>query len=354
MQPELSITDIDDRIAIAQNVLSRHPRSHPEHINSVHTLADAQFARYKLSQQKEDLDRSILHCTESILLQPVSRDGLSPSIVELLFDLAFALLRRSEHFEQPEDVKYAIKYLRYLRGLPVPLDSLGLPGNILTRSLIKALAVQVKLGSGDGTRNIEEMVVLFRELLTTDISTDDFAFAFPPLYEALDTEFNRGPVHSLDEIIEYLRDAVKMSLPDSYHVPLALAHTLNFRWMQSHLIDDNEEAVVLLEKLLNTNQPGAVPDSIRRQASSLAVGLELDRLTMFENPLDSEVTIPRLRALLNSSFVDEKLRLEITDTLAELARQRFIQYGLAESLEEANSYTSQLVDPFTLPKPANT
>ncbi|KAH9005587.1 CHAT domain-containing protein [Lactarius hatsudake] len=340
----VSITDIDDRIAIAQNLLSRYPRFHPEHINGVHTLADARFARYKLSQQKEDLDKSILHCTEAILLQPVSRDGLSSYIVELLYDLAFTLLRRSERFERPEDVKYAIKYLRYLRGLPVPLDSLGIPGNTVTRSLVKALAVQVKLESGDGTRNIEEMVALCRELLTTNISTDDFAFAFPPLYEALDAEFNRGPVQSLDEIIECLRDAVKMCPLNSYHVPLALAYTLNFRWMQTHLIDDNEEAVALLEKLLNTNQPGGVPDSIRRQASSLAVGLELDRLTMFENPLDSEVTIPRLRALLNSSFVDEKLRLEITDTLAELARQRFIQYGLAESLEEANSYTSQLVD----------
>ncbi|KAH9160814.1 hypothetical protein EDB89DRAFT_2081264 [Lactarius sanguifluus] len=319
MEPQLSITDIDDRIAIAQNVLSRHPRSHPEHIKGVHTLADARFARYKLSQQKEDLDKSILHCTEAILLQPVSWDGLSPYIVELLFDLAFALLRRSERFERPEDVKYAIKYLRYLRGMPVPLDSLGLPGNVVTRSLVKALAVQVKLESGDGTRNIEEMVALCRELLTTNISIDDFAFAFPPLYEALDAEFNRGP-----------------SSP--------LAYTLNFRWMQTHLIDDNEEAVALLGKLLNTNQPGGVPDSIRRQASSLAVGLALDRLAMFENPLDSEVTIPRLRALLNSPFVDEELRLEITDTLAELARQRFIQYGLTESLEEANSYTSQLVD----------
>ncbi len=101
----------------------------------------ARFGRYKLSQQKDDLDKSILHYTEAIFLPPFSEVGVSLNIVQLLFRLAFALLHRSE-FEQPEDIKYAIEYLRYLRGLP--LDSFDVHRNSVTTSLIQALAIQVE------------------------------------------------------------------------------------------------------------------------------------------------------------------------------------------------------------------
>ncbi|KAH9055407.1 hypothetical protein EDB87DRAFT_1688270 [Lactarius vividus] len=100
MAPKLSITDIDGDIADLQNVLSRHSRSHSVHIIGVYALAVARLARYTLSQQKEDLDKSILHFTEAILLPPVSQDGLSLDIVQLLFFLARALLYRSEDFEK--------------------------------------------------------------------------------------------------------------------------------------------------------------------------------------------------------------------------------------------------------------
>ncbi|KAH9055374.1 CHAT domain-containing protein [Lactarius vividus] len=314
------------------------------------------MARYELSQQKEDLDRCILHYAKAILLPPASWDTPSPNIVGLLFYLASSLLRRSENFERPEDVKYSIEYLRYLRGipipldsfvrgLPIPLDSLDPPRYLVTKSLIKALALQVKLEERDGTQNIKEMVVLCRELLTTTSSTDDLVATFSLLDAATGAQFSRGwTLSSIDENIECLRDAVKMCSPDSYQVLFVLARTLYIRFTQTHLIDDYEEATALLERILDTNKPSRCPDSIRDQASSLVVHLELFRLTTFKNPLHSEVAIPRLRTLLSSSSIDEGLRLEITSILAGQARQRSIQYSLAESLEEANSYSSQLVN----------
>jgi hypothetical protein len=99
-----------------------------------------------------------------------------------------------------------------------------------------------------------------------------------------------------------------------------------------------------LERILDPNQPGECPDSIRDLASSLATVLAFFRSTIFENPEYSEVTISRLRTLLSSPSIDEGLRLQFTDVLAIQARERFTQYSLAESLEEANSYTSQVVD----------
>ncbi|KAH8992710.1 hypothetical protein EDB92DRAFT_542870 [Lactarius akahatsu] len=342
MKPELSITDIDDSIASIQNVLSRRPRSH---IIGVNTLAMARFVRYTLSRQKEDLDKSILHYTEAILLPPVSRDGLSLNIVKLLLFLAFALLHRSEDFEQPEDVKSSIEYLRYLRRLP--LDSFGLARRTATTFLIRALGIQVHSGAGDGTQDVNEMADLCREFLGPNISADLPAAAFEPLGGAVIVEFARGrTVQSLDKVVECLRDAARLCPPGSQSHPvlLTLAVTFLIRFLGTHSNEDYEEGTALLERILDPNQPGGCPDSLRDKVLHLASGFASTRSVIFENPEYSEIAISRLRTSLSSSSIMGRLRLTITGVLASQNRERFRHYSLAESLEEANSYTSQLVD----------
>ena len=339
-----SIADIDRNIAFLQNSLSLYPRSHSEHINCVYNLAEVRWTRYQMSREKLDLDKSIVHCTEAIFLPPVSRGGPHlNNVFQLLFHLASALLERFEMFEQPEGVKYSIEALRYLRGLP--LDPFDLHRNDVTKSLIQALDTRVGLGAGDLVRNIKEMVILCRELLASDISLDFPRDAFLSFDIAVEAASERGlPSQLLDEVIECLRDVAKVSPPGSYGVLFALANRLFNRFRNTHSNDDYEEATTLTERILDPNQPGGFPDSIRGLASSLAVLLALFRSTIFENPEYSEVTISRLRTLLSTSSVDERHRLQITDLLAIQARERFTQYSLAENLEEADSYTSQVVD----------
>ena len=338
-----SIADLDRYTTFLQNSLSLHPRYHTEYINCVYDLADARCERYQLSEAKQDLDTLILYCTEAIFLPPISRDGPHlNNVFQLLFLLASTLLERFEKFKQPEGVKYAIEYLRYLRGLP--LDHFDIPRNAVTTSLIQALKALVVLDAGDMTRIIKEMVALCHELLTSNISVDFPTRAFTSLYLAANAEFHRGrPIPLLDEVIECLRGAVKVP-PDSYEVLFALADSLAIRFRETHSNDDYEEATALLERILDSDQPRGCSDSIRDLASSLAAVIEIFRSTIFENPEYSEVTISRLRSLLSTSSVDERLRLCITDTLALQTRERFTTYGLAEDLEEANSYTSQLID----------
>jgi CHAT domain-containing protein len=341
-----SIADIDDEIAFLQNSLSR-PRSRSGHTIGVHRLALARFVRYKLSQLKDDLDKSILYYTEAIFLPPVSQHEvqLDPTldVAPVFFHLALTLLVRSSDFAQSEDIKYSIKYLRYLRGLLLDSFDLRVPRNLITASLIHALAAQVKLDVGDGTQNIKEMVVLCRELLTSK-STDVPISAFKSLDQAAGAEFNRGlPIQLLDEVIECLRDAVEVCPLGSYDVLFALATQLFTRFTGTHSNVDCEEATALLERILDPNQPGECPESIRIQASTLATELAFSRSTVFKNPEYVEVTISRLRAELSSPSIDEWRRLRITESLALHIGLRFTQYSLAESLEEANSYTSQVV-----------
>ncbi|KAH9047523.1 CHAT domain-containing protein [Lactarius deliciosus] len=354
MAPEVSITDLDDQMAAVQSLVSQLPRSHSYRIHGVNALAKLRFVRYKQSQQKEDIDKSILYFTEAILLPPVSLDRHSINIVELLFNLALDLLLRSEKFEQPEDVKYSIVYLRYLRG--VPLDSIDPPKHAVTTLLIRALGVQVNLEAGDGRQDVNEMVDLCREFLGPNISADFPATAFQRLGEAIMVEHSRGrSVQTLDKAVECLRDAARLCPPGSESHPVlsALAVTLLISFLGTHSNEDYDEGTAVLERILDPNQPGECPDSMRDQALVLASGFAYARSAIFENPEYTEVTIPRLRTLLNSplhtlidsSSTDEEFRRSIAGILAEQNEKRFRHYNLAESLEDVKSYISQLGDP---------
>ncbi len=337
-----SIADIDAHITSLQNSLSLFPRYHFERITCVLNLAEARYARYQLSQEKEDFDKAIVHGTEAIILQPVSGDKPCLNIVKLLFDLASALLDRSSKFEQPEGVKYSIEYLRYLRGLP--LDSFDVPRKVVTTSLIQALAAHVSLKAGDGTQNIKEMVILCRELLTSNISADIANSAFVTFVGAVEAEFRQGrSAQSRDEVIECLWDAVKVCPPGSQLVLFTLAFILFLRFLETHSNDDYEDATALLARILDTNQPGGCPDSIQGLASSIATLLALHRSIIFQSPECSEVAMSRLRASFSSSSVSEQHRIGFTDILVDYTRHRFGNYGLAESLEEADFYRSQVV-----------
>ncbi|KAF8270142.1 CHAT domain-containing protein [Lactarius quietus] len=337
------IAKIDDGVAIVEDALSQLPRSDPMYITGVCSLATARYTRYTLSQQKEDLDKSILHLTEAILLPHNSLAGPDSNVVELLFRLVCQVIIHPEKVEQPEHITYSITYLRYLRRLP--LESLDIPRNDVTKFLIRQLASQVKLKAGDGTQKIEEMLVLCCELLPSKVSADFPADAFMFLSEAAATKYIRGrSVQLLNKVIECLRDAVEVCPPGSHRVSLGLAKVLCTRASETHSNGDYEDAMALLERIVDPDQPEECPDSIRIAASALASSLAFLRSSIFPNPEYTEVAISHQRAILNSPNLDEKFRFSTTEALASRARERFTQYRLSESLEEANSYVSQVVD----------
>ena len=337
-----SIADFDRDITFLQNSLSQYPRSHSEHIDCVSALAAARLMRFRLSQEKEDLDQSIVHYTMAILL-PVSRAGDVP---RHLLSLTTALRERSEKYEQPRGIEYSIKYLRYLRRFPI--DSSDFPRSLVTTSLIRALGTQVEWGAGNETQIIKEMVVLGRELLTSNLLAREVfpIAAFVSLANANNAQYRRGrPIESLDEVIECLRNAVEACPPGSNNalVSLKLVGQLRTRFITTLSLDDYEEATALLEKILDPSQPGGCKDSICGVASLLVTELDVIRNHYFTNPEYSEVAISRLRATLSSSSIDEELRFHFTEVSSMLVRRRFEDYNLSENLEEANSNISRLV-----------
>ncbi|KAH9047484.1 hypothetical protein EDB83DRAFT_2634133 [Lactarius deliciosus] len=230
-----------------------------------------------------------------------------------------------------------------------PLESFDISRNTVAASLIRALDIRVASESEAG-QDVNKMVGLCREFLSPNISADSSIAAFTLLGGAVITEIARErSVQSLDrdKVIECLRDAARLCplAPGSvsHLVSYALALTLWTCFLGTSN-GDYEEGTALLERILDPNQSGGCPDSVRDLASYLAGTFAYTRSTFSENPEDSEITISRYRTLRNSSSIDGRVRRQITGILAMQTRERFIHYSLSESLEEANSYTSQLVD----------
>ena len=170
-------------------------------------LASKRLSRYKLLNQREDLDKAITNFTESILLLPLSHPlQRGPIIFGPFLLLAYALFFRSNVSKKIEDVIYATKYLSHLRDQPHEI-----PGSLrhkITASLVDALALQVQLEAGDVMQNIREMAVLSRELLeTSDVDATHFIIIIHAVVTSkigLDV-----PDQPLDELIEFLRVARK-------------------------------------------------------------------------------------------------------------------------------------------------
>ncbi|KAI0293377.1 CHAT domain-containing protein [Multifurca ochricompacta] len=341
MAQELSIMELDQMITSYQCALSWTPRSHPTYTACIHLLAKSQFIRYELSEQRGDLDKSIVHYTEAIFLPPSSR--LYLNVVQVFFQLVLSLLHRSEKFKQPEDAKCAVEYLRYLRGLP--LKTFEVPHEFATSSLVRALGIQVELEAG-GTGDIEEMVILCQELLTCHSSADYSAgaIAIVALSGVIIEVFSQGKhVQPLDEVIQCLRDALKICPPDLHVVPLGLATALTIRFWKIYSNDDYEEAVTLLESIVGSSPLGDNPSEIRIQASAFATSLARMRADFFPNPEYLEEAISRCRTLLSSSSLENDLRHSLTHNMAFLAEMRFHNFGLTEALQESRSYTSEMV-----------
>ncbi len=333
----VSIVELDHYIAYCQSRLSEFPRSHIMHIRLVQMLAHMRFLRYDESRQKEDVDGSILYYTKAILLSPLSPTQLPfYNAARLLFRLTWALFDRSWKYDRPEDIKDCIGYLRHLRTLP--LKSFDISREDVAALLIKVLGTPVR---GGVIGNIEEIMVLFREHITPSIP---IAIA-DSIYWVLSKRSLSIP--SLNKVIECLRDVARVCQPasDSRFVVLYLmAYALYTRFEQSQSKGDQKNAEMLLDMILDPNQPGKCPDWVRGRAVETATSLSLTASGTFNNPEYFEATIPRLRAYLDSSSTNEEIRALVINALASAAAVRFRHYSLADSREEANFYISQVID----------
>jgi CHAT domain-containing protein len=301
----------------------------------------ARLMRYILSRQHDDLKGSILGFTEAIHLpHPCYPHLMCLNVAEIFFYLTIAIFYRAEQSRLPEDVKYCIMYLRYLRGQwhEVPIHA---PFTV-AGTLLSALAVHVELQPENVDQDIEEMVGLCMEILNSDISTDTLIHLVMALVRAVRVHLREpsdGKVPS-EKVIGCLRKAIDhLPLPHLHEVSLALVRCLLKRFLATALKDDYEEGMAILDKVIMFRPLG---DSLRLYQSTsmrLATTFSLARFGMDWKPEDLEKAIHRHRIWLDRMPVDDPDRSMIMECLSHLQGLRFGNFRVTADSEAALSST---------------
>jgi CHAT domain-containing protein/tetratricopeptide (TPR) repeat protein len=327
----VTLAEVEKDILEYHRLLTCSPRSDPNRPTLLGQLAVRRNHRYGLSRQKGDLDKSITHFTEAILLsfQP------SQDVVHMFFQLANDLLSRFNMYKHPEDVKSSINYFRFLRINFHPLRAFGSSHGRLTSLLVSALAENLMLESGDVIQGMEEMATLIHELLCSCVSTSDLINAIVPFSEAVVKVFRHGDAKLPQQVFQVLQEA-EVIKPDS-RVSYALARCLAARFQTTHVINDYEEAIAIADKIIAAHSPGVTLTVTERRAISLIPVLVTSRLNSYSNPEYLEDAIRRFRTLLCLPFLPDDDRTRSAVAVDNLERRRFSNFGVTGNSGETPS-----------------
>ena len=281
-----------------------------------------------LSHESENLDKAISHFTEAILLPFHTQTELGLYLNKAFFQLANALVLRSQKFKQSCDLKYAIKYIRYLQDPSLEISSVK--RNQLKALLVSALAVQVSLESVDPTREIEEMATLCHEVLRSGVQESLLYAAMQGLIDALrgtTVPYGQPPP---DVAIECLREA-RIRLPNLKENSFALAFCLYTRFEWARKRGDYEEGMSILDELI------ADPNADVKQAMCLAESLAVTRFNYDSKPEHLAEVIFRTRTYFNAISSDDPFYPSVVSKLARLEKIHFQMFGVGSGRQEDNA-----------------
>ena len=320
--------DIDNDISRLQNYLLTFPRFHPLPSSFLSILANTRLKRYTLSHESEDLDKSISHSTEAIILPFHAQTELSSYLIEDLLCLANALVLRSQEFKQPSDLKQAMKYIRYLQDQS--LETSGATRNQNKALLVWALAVQVSLEPVDPTRDIEEMASLCHELLRSGVEEPLLYVAMQGLAEAIyvtTVPFGQPPP---DDVIECLREA-RVRLPNLKMISFALAFSIFTRFDWAPKDGDDEEGMSIVDELI------ADQNADVKYAMHLAESFAASQFARDSKPEHLAEAIFRTRTYLNAISPEDPSYRSVVRRLANFEKIHLEMFGVGSGRQEDNA-----------------
>jgi CHAT domain-containing protein len=319
-----TLPELDGKIFRYHRLLESLPRSDPNRPSLLSHLAGLRSQRRAFSNQKSDLDKAITHFTEAIILLP-TQDLVSP-----FFHLAAVLCSRFSFYRQPDDLKSSIKYFRFLRANFHSLEAFDIPdtsGDLPTQ-LFNALAYNLVLTPIDMVQDLEEMVALIPKFVTADILTyprKQAIEAFSEVVTATEMFCRKDTQLVANRAIQVLREAMVLN-PDLV-ISDALATCLAARFKTTLVMNDYEEAITVLDRIVATHSPGNSPMMIQRDAMMMISFLLGSRLDSFSRPEYLEDAIHRIRTFI--PCLPDKDRTQLTSILNALTRRRFNYFGVA-------------------------
>jgi hypothetical protein len=177
-------------------------------------------------------------------------------------------------------------------------------------------------------QDLEEMVALIPEFITANILTYHrkqllkFSVRSSPATEMFcrkDTQLvaNRA--------IQVLREATVLN-PDLV-ISDALATCLAARFKTTLAMNDYEEAIAILDRIVATHSPGNSPTRIQRDAMMLISFLLGSRLNSFSRPEYLEDAVHRIRTFV--PCLPDEDRTKLASILNSLMHRRFDYFGVA-------------------------
>ncbi|KAH9034015.1 hypothetical protein EDB83DRAFT_2525303 [Lactarius deliciosus] len=340
------IHEIDSSITRFQQLLALSLQPDSRRLFSVLGLAMAQFKRHMLSDQREDLDRSIFHFMQSMLLPHHLWLEHGLLFLQAQFFLASALFKRLELSKQSQDAVLAAEFLRHL--LIQPLQTHGFPRHQAITMLLNVLAFQVELEASNAVQNIEEMAVLCHELLTSDASDGDTTRSITLISKAISkiSSWDLSQPLNLTQTIKCLRLA-RIHKPDMQAAHTALALCFCIRYVTTFVNDDYEEAASILDESITSSSPSSLGVSRGEFLAGLqflVARMAVHRSRTHQTPEYSEEALYRARAFLASPSLEVLSHPSAVFSLEDIAKQRFHYFGYIEGLETSSS-NSQLSRP---------
>ncbi|KAI9452975.1 CHAT domain-containing protein [Lactarius psammicola] len=173
-----SIHEIDSKITQSEHLLSILSQSDPRRRSSVYNLAMIRLERHMRFNEREDLDKAILHFTESLLLAPLS--NLFTSYTLLLFgDILF------EAFERTNKIEYLNESIgTHHQILEDP--SSNIEHSAALRQLIRSLLTRLEYSPRHRMQDLDELVKLISQGANDGYATlpNRFQFACSWAYSA--------------------------------------------------------------------------------------------------------------------------------------------------------------------------
>ena len=304
------------------------------------------MARYQQTDENEDLEELISLSVEAILLFDPNI-GHGSDVVTAFFCLAVSLSRRSQKFKRPDDSKHSVRYFCYLRDQS--LETSCITRDRITMAFTYALAIQVRIGSIDPTRNIEEVAILCRKLLRSDVPDGPLLIAVEALVGAIEDEpLYRPPP---DQAIECLCEA-HIRFPDSERVSTSLLDSLLRCFVSTHSLANYEDAMSIVD--------GSFTDlKSAEYTSSVAVWLAKFRFDFYGNPEYLEEAIYRIRVYLKTLSSEDPKHQQMTPMLEKLEKAHFDEFSVNNWREadagntEVNNHlsSSRVVPPLPIARP---
>jgi hypothetical protein len=206
------------------------------------------------------------------------------------------------------------------------------------------LAARVKADPRNASKDIDQIVVLCRELVTSDTPRDHLTNAFEALTRAVLDDFSYGKRSECsDQAIGCLRGALNASPPGFHQLSLNLCNLLVVRFLAFQKDDDYQEAKTVLHNITHPPSPRAPPDSYQVQGSALTSALGLARSLVYSDLKDWDGTVSRCRSFLeNLPNFGHPLHPVIADFLASHAERVSKKFSTPQAMQAPHSETNRL------------